>query len=718
MFASLLILLLVMAPATAGTPSPLFDAQEQQWIRDHPVVEFAGYPDWLPFETVERGQVSGLALDYLSAISRVSGLTFRPVLEPDLAGARSALSLHKLDLLPTVVADNAGVDAAHGPSDSISAPYFVGTAVIITRESMPNIYDLSRLQGHRVAVREHGVMFRVLSQRYPKITLLPMASPEQELRAVSDGLADAAVDIDALLMPLWRRGYFSNLHVSGMVNDALLNVRMRVRDDEPLLKSIIDKSLASLSASQTDAMMERWMTDSDFGAPSWRVLLRFHTVAFVTLAAGLALLLMLYVFARRDRQRAMRSEQEKALFLATMSHEIRLPVSAIFSGIELLRTTSLDEDQQRIVNTTAASADALLHLVDDILDLSRLEANGLTLMPGPVDLRKITDDVVNVVLHKAQEKMIPIHVDLFLGGAPTIYADAIRLEQVLINLLSNAIKFTERGAITLEMTLHRGQGPELPAQLSVRVKDTGIGIAANRRNRLFQAYEQADNSIQRRYGGAGLGLNICRQLVELMGGVIDLDSEVGVGTTVAFTLPVTILDMIDPATPGQEPVPAKLTVEPIEASRRPSILLVEDHPANRFVIEQQLRSLDCRVTAADSGQMALGMIARESFDLILLDCNLPDIGGYELARRIRGEEGRQRHTPIVAISANTNAVHKMSCIESGMDGVLAKPLQLAMLRAEIALWCDFESVACQSEDLPPSWPNELYGDTERMRQAQ
>ena len=683
--------LFVSSPIMATDPT-LFTEHERQWISDHPVVEFAGYPDWQPFESVHRGKVSGLSLEYLAAISKVSGLTFRPILESDIKQARAALAKGTLDLLPVVTAQNNGADANDNTGQMLSAPYFVGTAVIITRDSMPNIFDLDRLQGHHVAVREHGIMHRLLRERYPAIVLLPMSSPEQELQAVSSGLADAAIDVDALLMPLWRRGYYKNLHVSGTVNDALLNVRMRVRDDEPELRSIIDKSLATLTAKQTDEMMERWMIDSDYGAPSWTVLLRFHSTAFIGISAALALFAILYVFARRDRRRAIRSESEKAMFLATMSHEIRLPTSALLSAVELLRSTRLDRSQSKIVDTATTSAEALLRLIDNVLDISKLEVNGLKLERLPVDLHKIADDVVNVVLHKANEKHLPVHVDLNLRSGRTVMTDPTRLQQVLINLLSNAIKFTARGSITLEMTLHPHEGAELPAQLMVRVKDTGIGIAANRRNRLFQAYVQADSSIQRRYGGTGLGLNICRQLVELMGGTITLKSELGQGTTVSFTIPVTIVDPADLGTqPPSAPTQAKLTVEPLEGKNRPSILLVEDHSANRFVIEQQLRSLRCRVSTAETGGTALDMLKQHSFDLVMLDCDLPDMDGYEVTRQIRMRETRlHRHTPVVAISASSNAVHKMTCIECGMDGVLTKPLQLAVLKAEIALWCGFD----------------------------
>jgi CheY-like chemotaxis protein/anti-sigma regulatory factor (Ser/Thr protein kinase) len=276
-----------------------------------------------------------------------------------------------------------------------------------------------------------------------------------------------------------------------------------------------------------------------------------------------------------------------------------------------------------------------------------------------------------------------------------VIADPARLRQVLINLLSNAVKFTEQGSVTLAMTLHRNEGMDLPAQLSVEVRDTGIGISAERRNRLFRAYAQADNTISRRYGGTGLGLNICRQLIELMGGTIELHSEVNIGTTVSFNIPVTIgqadEDTVSAASSRPADEAAALLPERKPPSKQASILLIEDHPANRFVIEQQLQIIGCHVVSCMDGASALRLYHAKSFDMILMDCDLPDMDGYTLTRMIRAREhGSHRHTPILALSASTDANHRMQCIESGMDGLLEKPLQVALLQSELALWCDID----------------------------
>lgn len=695
-----LILLCALLPAIGWAQTQeLFTPQERAWIAAHPVVKYAGYPDWHPFEYIDNGKVSGVAIEYLEAISRASGLRFQPVLEADpnqKHQAQHALERGEVDLLPSVASESFSNTSAH-PQALLSDPYFVGTAVIITRDSSPPIFALERLRGMRIAVRSQGFLRQLLSERFPDIQLVPCANAEEVLGAVAHDKADVAIGLDAALMPLWRRKYLNTLHVSGTVNDALLSIRMSVRSDMPELVSIINKSMASLTAKQTDAMMAKWMDDTDYGAPSWRVLVRFHTMEVMGFAILLAVIVALLFVARRDRRRAIRSERDKAAFLAMMSHEIRLPLGAVLSSVDLLRETTLGAKQQQIVDNAVAAADALHHLLDNVLDLSKLEVNGMKLERLPFEPEKLGHDVIRMIQHKAQAKQLQLAFKPRMPAGVVIVTDPTRLRQILINLLSNAVKFTEHGSVTLTMSVQQGEGADAPMQLFVEVRDTGIGISAERRERLFHAYSQADATIARRYGGTGLGLTICRQLIELMGGSIQLHSEVNVGTTVSFTVPVTpgsadsAPDAVDSPSRANSTHAALPRREPASPTKPASILLVEDHPANRFLIEQQLLAIGCQVTACVDGSSALRAVRREPFDMILMDCDLPDMDGYTLTRLIRElENTTYRHTPILALSASTDADHHMRCIDSGMDGLLKKPLQLALLRSELALWCEIE----------------------------
>lgn len=661
-----------------------YTPQEKAWIQANPVIRYAMYPGSRPFIFMKGDRPAGVATEYLHAIGKSSGLRFEPVHVANIRQAKLALQRKELDLLPVAPALQDG-----GVADNTlltTRPYLVGTAVIMTRASTHSIFRLNELEGLHVAVRRDSLLHQLLNDRFPAISLVPVNDAQNELDAVSSGMADAAIDVDTVLLPLWRKMYFSNLHVSGAISDIVLSFRMGVRGDDPMLASVIDKSLTTLTAKQTDEMMARWMEDSDYGVTSWRVHYRFHAPEITAALLLLLALAYLYGRARKDRRRAEQSEKEKAMFLAVMSHEIRVPLSAVLSSVELLKLTRLNKNQKELLATSSSAADALLRLVDDVLDLSKLEADGLTLDNAATDVRKLVHDVVQIVRHRIDEKGLQLNLNIDVPDGTYVMLDATRIQQVVINLLTNAIKFTNHGGVTLDVALNRPGNDAASRKLAVSVCDTGIGIPPEQHTRLFHAYVQADSTIARRYGGTGLGLSISRQLIELMGGTITLHSEVNVGTTISFCIPVDLAPTR--ATSTEESHPAQW--DQAGKAKEASVLLVEDHPAIRFVFEQQLRSIGCRVTACPDGETALRMFDSMPFDLVLMDCGLPDISGYEVTRTLRRREKDGRHTPILALSASTDAAHKMACIECGMDGLLKKPLELSLLRSEIQVWCDVE----------------------------
>lgn len=671
-------------PSLAHAAVEDYTAQQQAWVDANPVVRFAVYPGGRPFIYMKGGQPAGVAMEYLRAIAKSTGITFEPVHVANIREARLALQRNELDLLPVAPALQDG--RVPGNTLLTTRPYFVGTAVIMTRASTSNIFRLSELEGLHVAVRRDGLLHQLLKDQFPAITLVPVTDAQDELDAVSSGMADAAMDVDTALLPLWRKMYFSNLHVSGAISDMVVSFRMGVRREDAMLASVIDKSLASLTAKQTDDMMAKWMDDSDYGSTSWRVHYRFHALEITAALLLLMALAYLYTRARKDRWHAELSEKEKAMFLAVMSHEIRVPLSAVLSSIELLKLTRLNKNQRELLVTSSSAADALLRLVDDVLDLSKLEADGLTLDKTPTDVHRLVHNMVQIVRHRIDEKGLQLNLNVEVPEGVSVLLDATRIQQVVINLLTNAIKFTNHGGVTLDVVLSRSGNDAASRKLSISVCDTGIGIPPEQHTRLFHAYVQADSTIARRYGGTGLGLSISRQLIELMEGTITLRSEVNVGTTISFCIPVQLAPATDAPAAENLPIPRDQPAR----TKQVSVLLVEDHPAIRFVFEQQLRSIGCVVTTCPDGGTALRMFDSRPFDLVLMDCGLPDVSGYEVTRTLRAREQGNRHTPVLALSASTDAAHKMACIECGMDGLLKKPLELSLLRSEIQVWCDVE----------------------------
>lgn len=656
-----------------------FTPQEQAWIREHPVVRYAIDPYW-PMEYYGgRGEHQGLTREYIDHIEQATGLAFELVPSSDFQHSLAMIERGELDAVSAVSVRLLDDEVRHRLL--FSDPYFVGASVIMTKAASPIAYSPAKLEGQLVAVKGGGGYERYLNRNYPGIHLLLLNDPEAALAAVDEGHADAVIGLDQVLRPLVRRKYFDQLHLSGILSDMPAVIAMGIAPTEPLLKSIIDKALGELTSRETDLMEARWIASTDFGAPSWGSLLRYYRWEL----AGAALcVLLLAAFARHAlmaRRAALQSEGVKTAFLAMMSHEIRTPMNAIVSSLELLRRTPMQPRQEQLTSLASNSAGNLLELLDNVLDLSRLEAQQVQLELQPTRLWDLVSVVADIHRLAAEAKGIPLRLHTQGPAQAVVEIDAMRLRQILGNLLSNAVKFTEQGQVDLRVTLQE----QAQARLLVEVADTGIGIPAERQARLFQPFVQADNSTNRRYGGSGLGLAICRDLAQLMGGDIGLRSAPGQGTTVWVQLPVQVL----PMSAAVDPAPPKPNLETSQVPDGPFLLVVEDHPVNQQAIALQLHTLGYRHEIAADGLAALARLAAGGIDGVLLDCNLPGMDGYEVATRIRAWERETRRTqrlPVLAISAANDDTHRERVFAHDMDGSLSKPLRLAELEDLLALW--------------------------------
>ncbi|TNE63977.1 MAG: response regulator [Alphaproteobacteria bacterium] len=376
----------------------------------------------------------------------------------------------------------------------------------------------------------------------------------------------------------------------------------------------------------------------------------------------------------------------KSEFLSNMSHEIRTPMNGVLSGLNLLLSSTDEHEKTELTSAALSSAHALLNIINDVLDFSKLEAGQLSISPAPFLLARMLKDIHVLMRPMAAERRTQLVLDMDGACDVWIVADEVRLRQVINNLVSNAIKFTEVGTVTVHARLVTEGTPIL----EVRVEDTGAGIAPNDLDRLFKRFSQLENQGKRKTGGTGLGLAISQQLVQLMGGEIGVESTLGEGSIFWFRMPVEIR-AANAAVSGRVAIDSE--PEKLE------ILLAEDVAINQMLITKMLTRLGHNVTLAQNGQEVLEKIETspaDAFDLILLDNQMPVLGGIETATRIRARHDARAHIPIIALTADALIEQREAFRAAGMDGFVSKPIEIDKLRFEIARVLDHKAARTAS----------------------
>ncbi|BBP69955.1 two-component system sensor histidine kinase/response regulator [Pseudomonas sp. Seg1] len=663
----------------AGQARVQLSAAEQHWLAQHPVVRVGGIEDFAPLTFFDAdGRFNGLSAQLLSLISQRSGLNFDIVRGVSLDRQITQLQAGELDVLPVVTPSSERESELQFTRAYLNNPFVLVSAVTV---QSPRTLD--DLVGKRLAIYRGHPLREYLQGRVPRIRFVEVASPAEGMAQVAKGQVDATVSSLLVARYLIARHYRERLRITSTVGDQPARIALATAPQAAVLHSILNKALLSIAPQQMDELVERWSHDVVVDDSYWLRHRREILLGFFG-AAGLLVLALGWIgFQRwqiRQRQQWLQQLQQakeaaddanraKTTFLATMSHEIRTPMNALIGMLELALKRADEGVTDRLAIQVASNAgQQLLALIGDILDIARIETGHLSLAPERVNLRELVMSVCRVFEGLARQKRLLWHIELDGRSDVDVLIDPTRFKQVLSNLLSNAIKFTEQGEVSLRLAL-TVTSTEYVA-VKVLIEDSGIGISAQDRQRLFSPFVQASHTAQPLRSGAGLGLVISRSLCEMMGGALRLDSEQGYGTQVEVSLELPLL-----ATLAQAPAHVATRVA---AACSLNVLVVDDHPVNRLLLCWQLSELGHRTVDTEDGHAGLERWRAQPFDVVITDCNMPRRNGYELAMAIREEEAASGQAPclILGFTANAQVEEKVRCLDAGMDECLFKPIRL------------------------------------------
>lgn len=678
---------------------------EKSWLAQGQTVRVR-IRDWPPY-MFTKPIPSGIAVDYLDLIARHLG--FRVEYISDTSSWTAAMEdvrgiRQHYDLLLTMSRTPRREQEFALTGDYLASPW-----VVFARQGSPFISGLEGLAGKTVAVEKGYAIAERLKSDFPSIRLLEVDRSAAALQAVATGQADAYVGNLTNGSYLIREQQLDNLMVVAPTPFGSHSNAMAVRGDWPELASLIDKGLAAISAEERNAIAQKW------GSVEFAPRVNYTLILWLVLISGLVLLVVLYwnwtlriertktrryleesIDAKRvaeaatdaaevAKDAAVAANRAKSTFLANMSHELRTPMSGIMGMTQLALRHTRDPKLKDQLSKVIQSAQHLLHIINDILDIAKIEAERLTLEKIEFRFGQILEDATGLIGHQALAKQLNLFLDLAPEVARlSLRGDPMRLEQILLNLAGNAVKFTEQGSISVRARLVQESSAEV--LLRCEVQDSGIGIAVEDQKRLFTAFSQADDSMTRKYGGTGLGLAISKRLVQMMGGEIGVDSQAGQGSRFWFTV------RLDKA-PRDNVVPAQIlerssAEEWIKARHSGTrILVAEDEPINQEISRGLLEGAGLKVDLAEDGALAVAMARQQPYALILMDMQMPNLNGVDATRAIRIMPG-YADIPILAMTANALSVDRQACLDAGMNEHLAKPIAPDILFTTLLKWLD------------------------------
>jgi len=613
---------------------------ELAFLEEHPVIRLGIDPGFVPFEFIDKdGEYKGISADYLALISEKTGLQFDIVEGLTWPEAYDLAVSGEIDALPAI-----GKTSEREEYFLFSEPYYYFKRVIVTQEADTSISGMDDLEGLTVAVQRNSSHHSYLLS-FPKINLSLYDSVEAALTAVATGSEKAFIGNLATANYLIRSTGITDLRFVAFEAEKQQALHFAARKDWPELVSIFNKAIDAITDSEKQAINNKWIgleTDIDYG-PVIRVIVVVGCVIAVVLGVSFFWIVQLRkeIRQRKKIQQALENAKReadaanafKSSFMARMSHEIRTPLNAITGMSYLLKKTEISLTQTMYVDRIAHAANNTLSIINDILDYTKIEAGKVELEVTSFSMDQVIQDVVNIVSYRINEQEIGFRLAKDPQVPNWFFGDSKRIEQILLNVLNNAVKFTSAGEVSLDIRLMAKENDRY--HISFTIKDTGIGMTEEQINKLFTPFEQSDSSINRRFGGSGLGLSIVKNLVDMMGGEVKVFSTPGEGSTFIIQLSLNV-------DKEKEAVYVKaLTGSSLRGVRT---LILERSGANINLIESYLSSfgMQCELTSSEFSALSMleaanGMFAKP-FDLFIIDFDTPAEGGFKFIESIRNNK--------------------------------------------------------------------------------